>query len=228
MRRVDINSRARRVGVGVDEVWVVNPLARRNDPAAFDGATPPIANVRECVVAMPESSGDLPARVSAARAAGAPAVVWVCPGPDGHGYPMQSWAVSPIPEFCERENLALIVDPGDTPEYPWADIVSFARAYPRLPIVTLGAPLVGPTTSRALDATPNLIFDISGLDSTSDLAALAVVARGRGTHRLVYGSGDCDIAATKIAAAFAAGDTVEIFSGNAARLDNGTWGSEFL
>jgi predicted TIM-barrel fold metal-dependent hydrolase len=207
---------------------MVNPMARRNDPARGEAAATATENVRECMVAMPESVRDLAARAAARRARGAPAVVWVCPGPDGHGYPLEPWAISPIPEFCEREDLALIVDYGETRDYPWAGMVSFARAYPRLPIVALGAPLVGPAAARALDATPNLIFDTSGLESASDIAALTALARGRGAYRFVYGSGDCAVTATEIGAALAESDSAEIFGNNAARLDKGTWGSEFL
>jgi hypothetical protein len=228
MRRVDINAHEARLGAGVDEAWAVHPRARREDPARLDGALNAEANVRECLIAMPESAGDLQERVSKARGAGAPAIVHICPGADGHGYPLESWAVSPIPEFCEREDLALVVDMGSPAAYPWSELVAFARAYPRLPMIALGAPLAGPTAGRAFDATPNLILDTSGVDDDSILPALAALADGRGAYRLAYGSGPRGLSAGKIAASLSPSTAEMVLSGTAARLDKGTWGAEFL
>jgi hypothetical protein len=228
MRRVDINAHEARLGPGVDEAWAVNPRARREDPSRLDGTGDPVANVRECLIAMPDSAGDLQQRVAKARAAGAPAVVRICPGADGHGYPLESWAVSPIPEFCEREDLALAVDMGSPAAYPWSELVAFARAYPRLPMVALGAPLAGPTAGRAFDATPNLILDTSGVDDDSVLPALVALADGRGAYRLAYGSGRGGLGAAKIAASLSPSTAEMVLSGTAARLDKGTWGNEFL
>jgi hypothetical protein len=228
MRRVDINSRERRLAPGVDEAWVANPLARRADPAdvAASGELP--ANIRECLAAMPDSIRNLDALVAAVRAAGAPAVVRIFPGPDGHGYPLEPWAVSPIPEYCEREDLALAIDFGDAGPFPWRDVVAFARAYPRLTIVAHAAPFAGPTLRRALDAASNLIFDTSGLAGSADPLALAALVRSHGAHRVAYGSGGSAVAAAEIAAALDGSDAEMVMSGVAARLDKGTWGSDFL
>jgi hypothetical protein len=228
MRRVDINARSPRRADGIDEVWLVNPLARSSDPAGVDSGTLTGANVRECLVAMPGSSGDLATRVSAARITGAPAVVRICPGPQGHGYPLASWAVSPIPEYCEREDLALFIDFGERADYPWTEVVAFARAYPRLAVVALGAPLRGPTAALAFDATANLILDTTGLTDAADLPALALLARECGAYRLAYASGEAGIAPREIAAALPGADAEMILAATAARLDKGTWGSEFL
>jgi hypothetical protein len=228
MPRVDINAHEARVGPGLDEAWIVNPLARRADPARFDGSAKTAANVRECLIAMPDSAGDLEERVATARAAGAPAIVRICPGADGHGYPLESWAVSPIPEFCEREDLALAVDFGSLPAYPWSELVAFARAYPRMPMVALGAPLDGPAAGRAFDATPNLILDTSRVEAEASLPTLASLAKGRGAYRLAYGSGARGLGADKIAAILSPSDAEMVLSGTAARLANGTWGVEFL
>jgi hypothetical protein len=228
MPRVDVNARSPLPADGVDEVWLVNPLARSGDPAGIDSGSLTAPNVRECIVAMPGSSDDLATRVAAARNAGAPAVVRICPGVHGHGYPLEPWAVSPIPEFCEREDLALFVDLGERPDYPWSEVIAFARAYPRLAMVALGAPFKGPTAGLAFDATANLIFDTSGLTDAADLSSLASLARERGAYRLAYGSGEAGIAAGEIAAALSGADAETVLAATAAKLDKGIWGSEFL
>ena len=228
MRRVDVNGTVRRVAPGLDEVWVMNPWMRRNDPALFNGQDEPVANVRDCLTAMPGSVRDLAMHISTAREAGAPAVVRVCPGPYGHGYPMESWAMSPIPEFCEREDLALVVDFGERRDYPWSELVAFARSYSRLAVVALGAPLSGPTAARALDATPNLIFDTSGLEGAPGASFVASLAASHGAYRLVYGSGRSGVGADDIAAALGGEDLETVLSATAHRLDKGWWGSEFL
>jgi len=228
MRRADVNGATRRLASGVDEVWVMNPWMRRNDPAQFNGQDEPLANVRDCLVAMPGSAGDLAMRVAAARAAGAPSVVRVCPGPRGHGYPLESWAMSPIPELCEREDLALVVDFGERIDYPWSELVAFARSCSRLAIVALGAPLSGPTAARALDATPNLIFDTSGLEGAPIASLVASLAASHGAYRLVFGSGRSGVTPDDIAAVLGGEDSEMVLSATARRLDKGSWGNEFL
>src|SRR5438067_1108134 len=83
-----------------------------------------------------------------------------CPGPHGRSCPLVWSAVSPVPEYCAREELALVIDfRSEAPAYPWSEIVDFARAYPRLAVVALAAPLQGPTAGRALDAASNLVLE---------------------------------------------------------------------
>ena len=49
--------------------------------------------------------------------------VRLCPVRDG--YPLVDWLLSPLPELCEREGVALVLDfaPGSI---PWNDVVTFA------------------------------------------------------------------------------------------------------
>src|SRR5262249_24115478 len=146
MPRVDINARyGLALGDGVDEAWTMNPAARQGDPAAHETKNAPNGKVREYLVMLPTGMRTLGDRLAAHRANGGPAVVRLCPGPGGHGFPLEAWAVSPIPEFCEREELALGVDYDGAPAFPWSELVAFARAYPRLTVLALGAPLGGPT-----------------------------------------------------------------------------------
>jgi hypothetical protein len=227
VRRVDINGRFGQPSAGVDETWVMNPEVRRGDPAAYDGAPGASANVREYIVTLPDALGTLPDRLKTRRGQGAPAIVRLCPGVGGHGFPLESWAVSPIPEFCEREELALAIDYGDA-AFPWSEVVAFARAYPRLVVLALGAPLSGPTAARALDATANLVFDTSGLDGAADLPALAAMVRACGGYRVAYGSGQSRVDIAEIERALSPGDAATVFSGTAGHLQAGTWASEYL
>ena len=229
MRRVDINGHPGNAAAdGVDETWVMNPAARQGDPAAYDGAMPAVANVREYLVAMPTTVADLAKRVAARRATGTPAVVRICPGAAGHGYPLEAWAVSPIPEFCEREELSVAVDFGNIAYYPWSEIVAFARTYPRLAVIALATPLGGPTAMRALDATPNLVFDTSGIATAADLTAFAELVRTCGAYRVAFGSGIAKTKPAELARVLSAADAATVFLETAAHLDVGTWASEFL
>ena len=227
MRSVDINGSAAQAAPDVDETWFVNPEACRHDPAMVGSVAAAGANMRECVVAMPGSAGDLDGRVKASRAAGAPAVVRVCPGTAGHGYPMEPWAIGPIPEYCEREDLVIVAGFGEDVAFPWSEVVAFARSYPRLAFVALGAPIAGPTAARALNAAPNLVLDTSGI-AAAELPALAVLARSHGAYRLAYGSGKGAVNVRQIVDALDAADAAMVLCGTAERLDKGTWGSEYL
>ena len=230
MRVVDINA----LGASqfADEVWLVDPRARCLDPSSFDrlglDANKRAASIRVCLVAMPGPIQELERRVAAHRAVGAPAVLRLCPGPGGHGFPLEPWAVSPIPEYCEREEMSVAVDFADAPlGYHWAEIVRFAREYPRLPIVALGSPLSGPTPARALDAAPNLILETSapGASQSDQISALV---RSHGAYRFAYGSGTAGSAPEVIASALGAADKQIVFSETADQLGNGTWAATHL
>jgi hypothetical protein len=227
VRRVDVNGIAGRApAAGFDETWVMNPDARKGDPATRDGALSAKTSVREYLVTLPDAMNVLPGRLSAIRARGGPAVVMLCPGPAGHGFPLESWAVSPVPEFCEREELALAVDYGAAP-FPWSEVVAFARAYPRLALLVLGAPLGGPTAMRALDATANIVLDTSAIGA-HETNAVAAIARAGGAYRLAYGSGESRVSPSEIEATLRPEDAATVFSGTAAHLHAGTWASTFL
>jgi hypothetical protein len=100
--------------------------------------------------------------------------VRVCPHRDA--YPLVDWVLSPLPERCEREGAMLVLDfaPGSI---PWTDVVTFARAFPTVPMVVLGAES-NRVAAAALDATANLVLQGAGFES---LAATV------GAHRFVDG-----------------------------------------
>jgi len=234
MRVVDINPSG--VPPAVDalvvDAWVIDGRARSEDPARYEAmdlaSQDRTRRLRPCLVAMPGPLDELERRLADHRRAGAPAVIRICPGAQGHGYPLESWALSPLPEFAEREELALIVDYGAAEGgYPWSEVVKFARDYPRLPIAALGAPLDGPTAARALDATPNLILETSAFIGKAG-SGLSDLVRACGAYRFAHGSGGARAPVSALVEAIEAGDAEIVLAGTADHLANGTWGSTYL
>lgn len=234
MRRIDVNAIVV-PGDGLrlqwcDEAWISHPTARNRRPEALDelmlGSTREL--LRPVLVGGPSDIAEIEPRLAAYRAAGAPAVMRLFPGEHGHGYPLEDWALSPIPEFCEAEDLCLVLDFGPVGSaYPWSDLVSFARHHPRLPILATGAPIDGPTAPRALDATPNLLLEVSCETETEEAAALPALAASHGAYRLAYGSGR----GGHSDAAFAALDPAQaeiILLTTPSQIAAGTWGATHL
>lgn len=88
-------------------------------------------------------------------------MIRISPGPNGDGYPLLDWVLSPLPETCERENLGLAINYQGA-AIPWDDVVRFARAYPALPMVLIGASIGNDKViPAALDVAPNLILELS-------------------------------------------------------------------
>ena len=227
MQLVDINAHLP-IGAGVTEAWVMPSQTADGDPGTPARSSASAPRIRPYLVAIPGPLDDLERRVAEHKMRGGPAVIRIRPGPRGDGFPLVPWAVSPIPEYCVEAGLALVVDFGTEPSaFPWSEIVQFARVYPGLAIVAIGAPLNGPTAARALDATSNLLFDTSAL-TAADLPSFGDLARTRGAYRLAYGSGMSPLGSASIASAMTAVDTEAVFAGTAAHLANGTWGTAFL
>ncbi len=226
MPLIDINAPLHRpLGETVTEAWVVDA------PAASFGAAVAGAKdtrVKDYLVGVPGRLSDLDRRVAAHRAAGGRAVVRIHPGPDDHGYPLTPWALRPIPEYCAREEFALVVDPRAQHEpYPWAEIVAVARGWPRLAVVALGAPLGGFAARRALDVTANLILETSAV-TPDDAEALAELAATRGGYRLAFGSGTRGVDPSVVGTCLTASDADAVFSGTAIHLGSGTWSATYL
>jgi hypothetical protein len=138
-------------------------------------AAPPGVHVVPVLV-PPTGAPDALARAERIAAKAALRVVRVCPGT--HGYPLLDWVLTPLPELCARERMAMMLDfsPG---EPPWRELVELARQHPALPLVVVGGSMSMYTVPAVLDATANVILDASGLP---DLAAEF------GVHRFVWGS----------------------------------------
>jgi len=107
-------------------------------------------------------------------------MVRIRPGPNGDRYPLLDWVLSPLPETCDRERLGLAIDYRGA-AIPWDDVVRFARAYPALPMVLMGASIGGDgVIPAALDMAPNLILELAPAPVDANVATL--VARF-GAHR---------------------------------------------
>jgi hypothetical protein len=173
--------------------WVANDRSRHQVPV-----DPDIALLSACqkwdelqpqVTALPPSTGqDSPQRVLEMVGAGACSVVRLCPSAAGHHYPLTDWMLTPLPETCERECLSLAVDYQDLGSHmPWIDIVAFARAFPKLPMVVLSVDIdQDRTVWGALDMAPNLLVELS---QAASVTALEPLVDAFGSHRFLYGSG---------------------------------------
>jgi hypothetical protein len=107
--------------------------------------------------------------------------VRIRPGPNGDGYPLVDWVLTPLPETCDRENLALAIDYQGA-RIPWDDLVRFSRAYPSLPMVLSGASIGNDgVIPAALEVAPNLILEVAPLSARTE-ALDRLVARF-GSHR---------------------------------------------
>jgi hypothetical protein len=138
--------------------------------------------------------------------------------------------LTPLPETCEREALALAVDYGGSDYICWQEVVSFACAYPGVPVLLIGADLDGDhVVPAALERTPNLVLELSMLTELDPLVRL--MARF-GEHRFVYGSGG-DIE-TRLLPALRESERLEgsariaVLAGNADAFATGQWAKEFL
>jgi hypothetical protein len=225
MRVVDIDRIGRgEVAFGVDEAWVVDPADRRMGAMtsrALSGGRPQL-------VIRPGPIAELEAAVERNRAAGGPRAVRLCPGSDGHDYPLEPWAISPLPEYCDREGIAILIDPGPSSiGYPWAPIVRLARDHPSLVVVALAAPLGGTVAARGLDAAPNLILETSAL-TDDDGEAFARLVATVGGHRFAYGSGDAVVSPSVVASSLRDDSAPAVLSGTADLIDRGAWGPTYL
>ena len=214
--------------------WVVRDSARRLDETdRFD------AFLHECescdpeslaqFVALPPSSRpDIIDRLQAAQTAGACRLVRLCPGAEGHGYPLSDWLLSPLPEVAARLSLSLAIDYGDaaTPP-PWNDIYRFVRTYPDLAIVLLGISLDADLAYAAvLDAAPNVLVDTS---RAGDSGCVAQVVRRFGNHRVVLGSGNGEgVTFEALTEVLDATELPAVTRTNATALQAGTWCEEYL
>ena len=181
--------------------------------------------VRRIPVLTPGSIADIESQIGGYRDDGGNAVVAIRPDAKGMAFPLVPWAVTPIPEYCAREEMALMVILDRNDPFPWADLVAFARTYPRLAVIAIGAPLEGPAASKALDATANLVLDSSGSGAGARAANLAAT---HGAYRFAYGSGSAPVRSADVVVGLSEDDATMVRAGTARHLADGTWSSTFL
>jgi hypothetical protein len=209
--RVDINFAAGRdLPPALSEGWVCGPVTAR---------------LRRQPLVAPPIDEDAISAVLAERAAGACPLVRLRPGQPGDEYPLAPWVLSPLPEWCEREGLAIAVDYGPSMgAAAWAEVVAFARSYPAVPIVLLGAALSRRVVPAALDAAVNLIIEASESTNPEDLYRL-VVTYGR--HRFALGNAG-PAGGDGVLSSLSPADAEAVGGGVARGLDDGSWRRDHL
>ncbi len=226
-------SEARLAGRDIAAGWVTAAGARNDDPEEHDQRL-----ARACegssslhpvpVLAPPTGVPGAYARAQRLAATARCRVVRLCPG--SHGYPLADWLLSPLPELCQREGLALMLDFEPEP-VRWDETVVFARSYPSLPMVVLDAGIgVDRALPAALDAAPNLLLHAGRLRSLEDLVRLADIF---GASRFVWGSSGhpgADAARESIADTEWLGEEsrAAILYGSAQALMDGNYADTFL
>jgi hypothetical protein len=211
--------------------WLTASLARTGDPVDHDTRlTHACMDIPELdpipVLVPPVASGDAFGRARKISTTATCRVARVCPS--GHGYPLADWVLSPIPELCVREGLALQID-FDPEPIRWQESVAFARTFPRLPLILLGT-AIGEDRAlpAALDAAPNLVIHVSETNAATELIELVQIF---GTSRFVWGSAFSSIHPSPNGAAaygLLDGAYESILYRNAQALADGTYADAFL
>jgi hypothetical protein len=108
--------------------------------------------------------------------------------PGRGGYPLVDWVLSPLPELCAREDVAVVLEFEPAP-IAWDDVVRFARAFPTVPMVVAGVSLARDSAApAALDVAANLVLQVVAPDG--DDAGLARLLELFGPHRFIVSDGD--------------------------------------
>src|SRR5439155_21608976 len=99
-------------------------------------------------------------------------------------YPLAGWVLSPLPETCQRERLALGVDYLDQPA-DLGEVRAFAREYLRVPMLLYRANLAAVALPALLESAPNVLCHVSAAAPAAELAELV---NRFGEHRFAFGS----------------------------------------
>jgi hypothetical protein len=242
-KALDVNFVVDEVGVGIgrteqrlaeraiDSAWVTAAAARTDDPDEHDRrlaqACEGSATLRPVPVLVPPTGQPGALDQAQQLIVSGSRVVRLCPG--RHRYPLADWVLSPLPELCEREGAALVLDFAPEP-IDWARIVAFARTYPSLSMVVLETDLTDRTVPAALDAAPNVVLHLGRLGTLERLIRLTTVF---GRHRVVWGSSESANADEARRAVSETDDLAEegraaILHGNAEALQDGSYAEAFL
>ena len=168
--------------------WVTAAEAREDEPDTHDERLIRLCSESPSLLPVPAlvPPAGVPGAYDRARriaTAAACRVVRLCP--TTHRYVLADWVLNPLPELCDREGLAVVLD--FAPDaVPWRDVVELARFYPRLPLVVLGVELgTDRSVPAVLDAAPNVICAVAQVRSSEYLARLCEL---HGASRFVWAS----------------------------------------
>jgi hypothetical protein len=220
---IDADYRGGRLPTGaqVGELWTAV------QPTAAEGGTGSAA-VRVLHVATPTiRPREMTERVRKALDDGAPPVIRLSPGRVGHRYPLEDWALAPLPALCEREGWALAVDYGADADARLGELACFAGSAPEVAVLLLGN-LVDELSGvwRLLDRCPNVLVQLlPGVE-----AAVCVAACNEfGAHRFVYGSGGRAAGPIEtLAESLDELTRTAVFADNARLLDDCSWRDTYL
>jgi hypothetical protein len=203
---------------GLLGLWVTAEASRSTDPerpddALIDACEAIPALVPVPVLVPPTGFPRAHSRAVELMSGGAHRVVRLCPVT--HGYPLLDWVVSPIPELCARHGVALMLD-FDAGPVPWGGVVDFARMFPSLPLITLGADVA---RDRALPAVLDHALNLLMATGSDDIEYLTATF---GHHRFVWSGGSSEPTAP------CRGLPEAIASGNAEALWAGSYAGAHL
>jgi hypothetical protein len=209
--------------------WVTERTARLGAPDAHDALLESLCDVFEALqpvpVLVPPTGAPRGLRRVIDTAERGGRVVRICPAT--HSYPVAGWVLSPIPEVCERYDLALLID-FDLQQPMWQEVVEFARSFPRVPMVLLAEALDrDPVAAAALDVTANLLLQL-----TPDCHSVSHLVSIFGPARFVHGTGHRPLPDSGDVWASLEGlrddDRHAVLVGNAQLLADGAYAGTFL
>jgi hypothetical protein len=169
---------------------------------------------------------DTIAEVRKALADGAPGLIRILPGTQPHQFPLEEWALAPLPAVCEREGIGLAVDYASCSEVDVGGLARFAREAPEVAILAM-ADLVHRHSAvwRLFDRCPNVLAQVR---PTFDPQTLAAVVDEFGAHRFVFGSSGHRIDSLPSVTASLSEASSAILHDNARCLDDRTWRDRYL
>ncbi len=204
--------------VGLRKLWLTAAASRSGDPEHPDDALTQACEVIPSVAHIPvlvpptglPRAYERALKITSGRAH---RVIRLCPAT--HDYPLLDWVVAPIPELCARHGVALMLDFDDN-SVPWGAVVDFARRFPSVPLIALGAEIGSDRAAPAvLDRTLNLLLTIGSGD-------ISQLVETFGHHRFVWSGGSAEPTAPP------RGLSEPVVAGNAEALAGGLYARAHL
>jgi hypothetical protein len=173
---------------GVLRLWATPEASRSGDPEPHDDALARAAATSSVIDPLPVLVPPTGRPRDYARsleliAHGGHRVVRFCPL--AHGYPLLDWILEPLPELCARHGAAIVLD-FEGGSVAWGPVADFARAFPSVPVVVVGADVARDRSVPAvLDRTLNVVLTVAS-DGAPELIETF------GAHRFVWSAGSSE------------------------------------